>query len=73
MMSLQGSQMDVLVPRDDREPGRVGSALSLPDSEMLQLDWDGEHHPDDIVEHLDVIGIPQRSFTSVRTHLMCMI
>lgn len=67
MMSLQGSQMDVLVPRDDREPGRVGSALSLPDSEMLQLDWDGEHHPDDIVEHLDVID-PQISTVATLTN-----
>ena len=61
MISLQGPQMELLVPKTENGPGRVGSSLSLPRSEHSDYadydnDIDGEHHPDDIVEHLDVIG-----------------
>lgn len=61
MISLEGPQTDVLVPRTENGPGRVESSLSLPGSERSDYaDYDnnddGEHHPDDIVEHLDVIG-----------------
>ena len=76
MISLQGPQTDVLVPKTENDPGRVGSSLSLPRSEHSDYadydnDIDGEHHPDDIVEHLDVIGTQTR--TSLQAHgLSCV-
>ncbi|KAH9938207.1 uncharacterized protein B0H18DRAFT_866440 [Fomitopsis serialis] len=73
MISLQGPQTDVLVPKTEHEPGRVGSSLSLPPSqrsESASYDYDfqgGDHHPDDIVEHLDVID-PQISTVAMLTN-----
>ena len=57
MITLEGDQADVLV-RSDGEPGIIGSALSLPHSTggSFQNLIEDEHHHDDIVEHLDVIG-----------------
>lgn len=47
--------IDIRLSRDDLE-GRVGSALSLPEDELEEdSDYD-EHHHDEIVDHLDVIG-----------------
>ncbi|PCH41098.1 hypothetical protein WOLCODRAFT_89020 [Wolfiporia cocos MD-104 SS10] len=67
MISLEGSQTDVLVPAGRTEPGRVGSALSVPRSEESRFDWVGEHHPDDIVEYLDVID-PQIATVATLTN-----
>lgn len=51
VVSLQGSAENVEYRGDGRRMGRIGSALSLPDGMH-----DDQHHEDDIVEHLDVIG-----------------
>ncbi|KZT12507.1 uncharacterized protein LAESUDRAFT_638973 [Laetiporus sulphureus 93-53] len=69
MISLNGLQTEVLIPRDDEGRGRVGSALSLPRSDTSCYDevWDGEHHSDDIVEHLDVID-PQIATVATLTN-----
>ncbi|CCM03162.1 uncharacterized protein FIBRA_05284 [Fibroporia radiculosa] len=69
MISLEGPQTDVLVPAAEEEPGRIGSALSIPVSEQFKFDWgrDGDHHPDDIVEHLDVID-PQIATVATLTN-----
>lgn len=40
---------------EGEEPGRIGSALSLPHTDLSDTPEE-EHHHDDIVEHLDVIG-----------------
>lgn len=57
---LEGSQADVVVPRDG-PMGRVGSALSVTDSHVDSFDDSStdelNHHEDEIVEHLDVIGM----------------
>jgi hypothetical protein len=54
-----GAQTDVVVrARSDGEPGLIGSALSLPHSDHAN---DLDQHGDDIVEHLDVIGVLQPS------------
>jgi hypothetical protein len=58
MITLEGEQADVIV-HSDGEPGAIGSALSLPRStggQSFQDLMENEHHHDDIVEHLDVIG-----------------
>lgn len=47
--------VDIRLSREDLE-GQVGSALSLPEDEQDD-DYD-DHHHDDIVDHLDVIGMP---------------
>lgn len=49
VVSLHGSTENVMYHGDGRHMGRVGSVLSAHDE-------DDEHHEDDIVEHLDVIG-----------------
>ncbi|KAI0959490.1 hypothetical protein AcW1_004300 [Taiwanofungus camphoratus] len=67
MISLEGPHTEVLIPADEREPGRIGSSLSLPNSDVSQDSWDDEHHPDDIVEHLDVID-PQIATVSNLTN-----
>ncbi|TFY59690.1 hypothetical protein EVJ58_g5638 [Rhodofomes roseus] len=72
MISLEGPQTDVLVPKSQHEPGRVGSSLSLPHSQRssygnFDVDFDGDHHPDDIVEHLDVID-PQIATVATLTN-----
>lgn len=64
MLSLEGPHETVLIPAaEGHEPGRVGSALSMR-SEIAEENYDEdedendeEHHHDDIVEHLDVIGM----------------
>lgn len=57
MVSLHGSQEDVVYRAQGTHPGRIGSALSLPNSEDSSYDLNEDaHHHDDIVEHLDVIG-----------------
>lgn len=56
MVSIEGRQEDILVPADPgHEPGRLGSALSIRPEDAR--DPFEEHHHDDIVEHLDVIGV----------------
>lgn len=58
---IEGSQADVVVEGEGTgEPGILGSALSLPHSDLF--DTEEEHHHDDIVEHLDVIGIVDSGF-----------
>lgn len=55
---LEGSQADVVLDHQvGDEPGFIGSALSV-HSGLSIMDED-EHHHDDIVEHLDVIGMLQ--------------
>ncbi|KAJ7180203.1 hypothetical protein C8R43DRAFT_392654 [Mycena crocata] len=64
-----GAQTDIVVRgRADGQPGLIGSALSLPDSqhEASQRGGDLDHH-DDIVEHLDVID-PQVGTVSTLTN-----
>ncbi|KAJ7638918.1 hypothetical protein FB45DRAFT_740283 [Roridomyces roridus] len=54
-------------PREDGEPGLIGSALSVSSlSEYSEPDLDLDHH-DDIVEHLDVID-PQVGTVSTLTN-----
>ncbi len=55
-VSLQGSTENIVYHGSGR-PGRIGSALSLPTSQRSSYDLNDEHHHDDIVEHLDVIGM----------------
>ena len=57
---LHGSQADIVVPGDGR-PGRLESALSLSsageEEDPFRSSSDSlDHHDDDIVEHLEVIG-----------------
>lgn len=55
MVSLEGRQENLLVPLDpEHASGRIGSALSF--HSVSSTDFSDEHHHDDIVEHLDVIG-----------------
>jgi hypothetical protein len=46
---------------EGEEPGILGSALSLPHTDLSDTPEE-EHHHDDIVEHLDVIGKLSLSF-----------
>jgi hypothetical protein len=57
LVTLEGDQADVVV-HSEGTPGIIGSALSLPHSagESVRNLMEDEHHHDDIVEHLDVIG-----------------
>lgn len=55
MVLLHGSQLDVAVHSNDLA-GVMGSSLSLASHISSMLSLDDEHHEDDIVEHLDVIG-----------------
>jgi hypothetical protein len=48
-ITLRGSNTDIVAPRSDIGPGVLGSTLSLSRPS-------DDHHEDDIVEHLDVIG-----------------
>ncbi|EPQ59465.1 hypothetical protein GLOTRDRAFT_70926 [Gloeophyllum trabeum ATCC 11539] len=67
VVSLEGSQVDVLV-RTGQLPGRVGSALSVRSSlNDGASSLGGEHHEDDIVEHLDAID-PQIGTVSSLTN-----
>ena len=52
---LEGPTASVIV-HDSRPLGHVGSALSLPHDNAEANMVDDEHHTDDIVEHLDVVG-----------------
>lgn len=52
--------VDIRLSREDLE-GQVGSALSLPEDEIADYDDYDEHHHDEIVDHLDVIGQPPAS------------
>ncbi|KAG1752692.1 uncharacterized protein EDB91DRAFT_1195701 [Suillus paluster] len=69
-LRLQGSRTDILVhsQSDVGTPGIVGSALGLLQSQ--QLDGSDVHHHDDIVDHLDVIGIIEFLLVSGCTTLM---
>lgn len=51
VISLSGSNENIVYHGDSGHPGRIGSALSLPEDERQAL-----HHHDEIVDHLDVIG-----------------
>ncbi|OBZ70461.1 hypothetical protein A0H81_09965 [Grifola frondosa] len=66
MVSIEGQQAEVLKPSPG-EPGRIGSAHSLPNSDIHQDFLDEIHHNDDIVEHLDVID-PQIATVSTLTN-----
>ena len=74
MISLEGAREDILIPADEgHEPGRIGSALSL-HSMNPDEPYDDEHHHDDIVEHLDVIGaflLTCGSCSGVDPHSFC--
>lgn len=53
---MEGRQADITVDGEDgEEPGILGSALSLPHTDLSDTQEE-DHHHDDIVEHLDVIG-----------------
>ncbi|THV08448.1 hypothetical protein K435DRAFT_11158 [Dendrothele bispora CBS 962.96] len=52
VVTLEGPNTNVQIAGDDGAPGRIGSALSLPAQSQEE---EGDHHHDDIVEHLDVI------------------
>lgn len=60
--------VDIRLSRDDLE-GQVGSALSLPEDEIADYDDYDDHHHDEIVDHLDVIGQPPMPPTfAILTH-----
>lgn len=59
VIALRGTREDIIYRGHGTMPGRIGSALSLPLSEVSHYDDDDDDpvlHHDDIVEHLDVIG-----------------
>ncbi len=61
VLTFEGPNTDIQVHSDDGGPGLVGSALSLPRSDEANASYQSyhpldDHHHDDIVEHLDVIG-----------------
>lgn len=56
---LEGMQEDIIVPGEGIQMGRVGSALSHTGSEGEEGSVFADHHDDDIVEHLDVVGEPK--------------
>lgn len=66
MISLEGQNENVLIPCDDERHSRVGSALSMNSNDHSE-DPFGEHHLDDIVEHLDVVD-PQIATVSMLTN-----
>lgn len=71
MISLEGYNEDVLIPEDPgHEPGRIGRALSITSSQ--QDDPFEEHHHDDIVEHLDVIGMYLWPFSCLLDSTECL-
>lgn len=55
LVTIEGENADIVV-RGDGRPGRVGSALSLSTTDEFGVVENDDHHHDDIVEHLDVIG-----------------
>lgn len=67
VVMLEGENVDVQVPGDD-EPGRIDSTLSF--SSYNDPEHSGrDHHHDDIVEHLDVIGVfPSSSYNPRVAH-----
>ncbi|KAF8076500.1 hypothetical protein FPV67DRAFT_1664763 [Lyophyllum atratum] len=65
MVILEGSQADIML-HSSGEPGVIGSALSLPDSENDDRLLSSDHH-DDVVEHLDAID-PQVGTVSSLTN-----
>lgn len=52
---LEGRREDIIVPGEGEQIGRVESALSHVDGDEEGSVF-GDHHEDDIVEHLDVVG-----------------
>ncbi|KAI0347243.1 hypothetical protein BDW22DRAFT_1322640 [Trametopsis cervina] len=60
IISLQGSNENIVYHGDARRMGRIGSALSVHDE-----DDNGEHHHDDIVEHLEVIDPAIATFSTL--------
>lgn len=76
MMTLEGSQADVVVAADSENPGRIGSALSFASEDAVHSihsddeEEDEYHHHDDIVEHLDAIGTSLSLSYSVRCLLI---
>ncbi|KAK7060548.1 hypothetical protein VNI00_001314 [Paramarasmius palmivorus] len=63
VVTLEGQSANVQVPTDG-QPGRIGSALSFDDGVSEE---EGDHHHDDIVEHLEVID-PQVATVSHLTN-----
>ncbi|OCH92936.1 hypothetical protein OBBRIDRAFT_802282 [Obba rivulosa] len=60
-LSLLGRQTDLVVLEDPGVPGRIDRALSLSHIGTCEGSLEeGEHHHDDIVEHLDVIVVLPR-------------
>ncbi|KDR83644.1 hypothetical protein GALMADRAFT_56550 [Galerina marginata CBS 339.88] len=51
-MTIEGLQTDIQVSSHG-EPGLVENSINLSHTDG---DWEGDHHHDDVVEHLDVIG-----------------
>lgn len=51
-MAVHGSQIDILVPNEP-ESGFVENALDHTIDDQLE----DQHHEDEIVEHLEVIGV----------------
>lgn len=78
MMSMEGSEEADVFVRSAGEPGWVNSALSSPHSHNDEggtgLKTDEDHHHDDVVEHLDVIGrICYFSLHLSSSHVNCAI
>lgn len=71
MISLEGYQENILIPADPgHEPGRISQAFSNQSSQ--HDDPFEEHHHDDIVEHLDVIGMSKNMPSNIIHHLQLL-
>lgn len=55
-VTFEGQNEDVVFRTSSRETGRIGSAISLQEGMPVEVVGD-DHHHDDVVEHLDVIGM----------------
>ncbi|KAL1675532.1 hypothetical protein EV122DRAFT_268164 [Schizophyllum commune] len=58
MVTVEGASADVRLPAQGTDQSLIGSALSLTSTRQSTNPFGDEHHHDDIVEHLDVIGAP---------------
>lgn len=56
MVTVEGASADVRLPAQGTDQSLIGSALSLTSTRQSTNPFGDEHHHDDIVEHLDVIG-----------------
>lgn len=69
VISLQGSNENIIYHGDAQRLGRINSAFSTHEED----DEDGEHHHDDIVEHLEVIGMFATSPRTMHADASCDI